>query len=72
MVTRMEIGEGLGWIREGNKSTNLNEYWVIYRIVKSLYCMPKTNRTPVMLTIPELKFTHTHTHTHAHSVGWDF
>ena len=41
MVTRGEVGGGMGEIGEGDH----DEHWVMYGSVESLYCTPETNIT---------------------------
>ena len=49
MVTRGEVGRGMGEIGEQvmgiKEDTYHDEYRVMYRIVESLYCTPETNMT---------------------------
>ena len=46
MVTRGEVGWGMGEIRVGDlKYTYLDEHWVICRIAESLYFTPDNNLT---------------------------
>ena len=41
-VKGRQVGEGMGEIGEGDYH---EEHWVVYRIVGSLYCIPKTKIT---------------------------
>ena len=44
VVTRREVGGGMGEIGEGDwQYTYCDEHWIIYRIVESLNCTPETN-----------------------------
>ena len=55
MITRGELGEGMGEIDDGDSEyTYPDEHWVMYRIVEWLYCTSETNIT-LYLTILDLK-----------------
>ena len=46
MVTRREVGGGIGEIGDGDKEYTYHDvHWVMYRIAESLYCTPDTNTT---------------------------